>query len=145
MNKSAAKKQLIEEILSIKDQYQAEVGSVRKPWPKSIKTRVLELDRLGMQMPLIAHAVKVPYQTIMAWRYANNKMNHPKKEFHQLEIKNPTVTVGEVQNLPVIPSKSEKILQLDPTVTVRTPDGYVLEIPSSMMVQFLSELREDRK
>lgn len=49
MNKSVAKKQLIEEILSIKEQYQAEVGSKRKPWPKSIKTRVLELDKLGMQ------------------------------------------------------------------------------------------------
>lgn len=144
MNKSAAKKQLIEEILSIKEQYQAEVGSKRKPWPKSIKTRVLELDKLGMQMPLIAHAVKVPYQTIMAWRYLSCKIDDSKKEFHQLEIKNPTVTVGEVQNLPAIQSTSENIPPLDPTVTVRTPDGYVLEIPSSMMVQFLSELR-DRK
>ncbi len=144
MNKSAAKKQLIEEILSIKDQYQVEVGSKRKPWPKSIKTRVLELDKLGMQMPLIAHAVKVPYQTMMAWRYLSLKKNDSIKEFHALEIKNPTVTVGEVQSLAVIPPASEKIQLSDPTVTVRTPDGYVLEIPASMLVQFLSELR-DRK
>ena len=141
MNKVATKKQLIDEILSIQDQYQAEVGSKRKPWPKSIKLRILELDRLGMPMPLIAHETKMPYQTVMSWRYQDKKKMAPQQEFHRLEIKNPTVTVGEVQSLPATKKGSEKIPQLDPTVTVRTPDGYVLEIPSSMAVKFLTELR----
>ncbi len=60
-------------------------------------------------MPLIANAVKVPHQTIMAWHYASRKMSDSKNEFHALEIKNPTVTVGEVQNLPAVAKKYEDI------------------------------------
>lgn len=48
MNKPATTKQLIEEILSMKEQYQIEVGSRRKPWPKSIKSRIIE--RKGLRV-----------------------------------------------------------------------------------------------
>lgn len=137
MNKPASTRQLIEEILSMKEQYQIEVGSRRKPWPKSIKSRILELDQLGMPMQKISNAVNIPYQTIMSWRFTSRRGLQLKKDFHSLEVKNPTVTVGEVAVLP----KSQKIPQSDPTVTVRTPDGYVLEIPSIILVQVLSAIR----
>ena len=140
MNKQSAAEQLIEEIISIREQYQAEVGSKRKPWPKSIKTRIRDLDRLGISMQKISNSVKIPYQTIMYWRFASRKALEAKKGFHAIAVNNPTVTVGE--KLIYIPkAKAQKIPRLDPTVTVRTPDGYVLEIPSSKAVQFLFEIR----
>lgn len=114
MNKPIAAKQLIEEILSMKEQYQIEVGSRRKPWPKSIKSRILDLDQLGVPMQQISHAVKIPYQTIMSWRFTARRGQQSKKDFHSLKVKTPTVTVGEVSVLP----KSQKIPQSDPTVTV---------------------------
>lgn len=137
MSKAELAKQLVEEILSIKDQYQMEVGSRRKPWPKSIKTRILELDRLGMPMLQISESIKIPYQTIMHWRFMNRKSIDPKNNFHAVAVKNPTVTVGKS----LTKALTSKIPPLDPTVTVRTPDGYILEIPSKMAAQFLSEIR----
>jgi hypothetical protein len=140
MNKAESAKKLVEEILSIKDQYQMEVGSRRKPWPKSIKVRILELDRLGMPMLKISESIKIPYQTIMHWRFMDRKniVNiDSKKNFHTVAVKNPTVTVGK--SLAKVPAS--KIPLLDPIVTVRTPDGYILEIPSKMAAQFLSEIR----
>lgn len=137
MNKPDSAKQLVEEILSIKDQYQMEVGSRRKPWPKSIKTRILELDRLGMPMLQISKTIKIPYQTIMHWRFMNRKNIDQKNNFHAVAVKNPTVTVGKS----LTKLSTSKIPPLDPTVTVRTPDGYVLEIPSKMAAQFLLEIR----
>lgn len=141
MSKSASAKQLIDEILSMKEQYQIEVGSRRKPWPKSIKSRILELDHLGVPMQQISHAVKIPYQTIMSWRFTARRGQQLKKDFHSLEVKNPIVTVGAKIDSPMVASKPQKIQQSDPTVTVRTPDGYVLEIPSTIVVQVLSKIR----
>lgn len=137
MNKSVTAKQLIEEILSMKEQYQIEVGSRRKPWPKSIKSRILELDQLGMPMQKISNAVNIPYQTIMSWRFTTRRSQQSKEDFHSLEVKTPTVTVREMATLP----KSQKIPQSDPTVTIRTPDNYTLEIPSSLLAQILSDIR----
>ncbi len=108
MNKQAAAEQLIEEIISIREQYQAEVGSKRKPWPKSIKTRIRDLDRLGISMQKISNSVKIPYQTIMFWRFASRKALEAKNEFHAIAVNNPTVTVGEKLNFASQP-KPEKI------------------------------------
>ena len=116
MNKQAMAEQLIGEIISIREQYQVEVGSKRKPWPKSIKTRIRDLDRLGISMQKISDVVKIPYQTIMSWRFASRKASEAKKGFHAIAVNSPTITV-------------------------RTPDGYILEMPSSVLTQFLSEIR----
>lgn len=136
MNSSVSANQLVEEILSIKEQYQIEVGSRRKPWPKSIKSRILDLDQLGVPMQQISLAVKIPYQTIMSWRFVARRDQPSKKDFHSLKVKTPTVTVGEETML----SKPQKISPSDPTVIVRTPDGYMLEIPSAIIVQVLSAI-----
>ena len=140
MNKQATAEQLIGEIISIREQYQVEVGSKRKPWPKSIKTRIRDLDRLGISMQKISDVVKIPYQTIMFWRFASRKASEVKKGFHAIAVNSPTVTVGEKLAFRS-QTKQQKIPLPDPTVTVRTPDGYILEMPSSVLTQFLSEIR----
>lgn len=132
MNKSIAANQIITEIISLRDQYQAEVGSKRKPWPKSIKDRVLVLARMNFSMQELSNKTKIPYQSIMSWRQADQKQNN----FHTLTVRNPTVTVGAQE----IPTESSEKVQ-DPTVMVRTPDGFTLEIPSSICTKILLEIR----
>lgn len=124
-------KQLIEEIQELTRQYHAEVSSVRKPWPKSIKTRIQELFELEVPVKKTARQIDIPYATIMSWRNPPKKKTNP--EFHALTVSpNPTVTVGpsEIQ-------KSNKVL----TVTVRTPEGYILEIPEAIAAKTILELQ----
>lgn len=135
MNKSIAANQIVSEIISLRDQYQAEVGSKRKPWPKSIKDRVLVLARMNFSMQELSNKTKIPYQSIMSWRQADQKQN----SFHTLTVRNPTVTVGDKE---ILNESSEKAQ--DPTVTVRTPDGFTLEIPSSIVTKLLLEIRSQK-
>lgn len=137
MSKSTSADQLIAEIISLREQYQLEVGSKRKPWPKSIKIRIVELDRLGVSMRHVSSSIGISYQTIMSWRLKKRRIAESKKIFHAIAVKDPTVTVG-LNSLPV---RSGKIQPLDLTVTVRTPDGFIIEIPASMTAQVLSTLR----
>jgi hypothetical protein len=64
---------LIREICQIREQYQAEVGSRRKPWPKAIRDRILELDDLGLSRKSIVADTGVPYHTILNWRYQSKR------------------------------------------------------------------------
>lgn len=59
---------LISEIRQIYDQYKIEVPKKRRPWPKSIQERVLELWRLGMSSHQIAVETGLPAQTMYSWR-----------------------------------------------------------------------------
>nr|BFD67015.1 hypothetical protein HAGR004_20370 [Bdellovibrio sp. HAGR004] len=59
-----------------------------------------------------------------------------KSDFHALTVQpGPTVTVG--------PSLEEKT-NLGLTVTVRTPEGYILEIPESIAVKTILELQRGK-
>jgi len=111
---------LIHEIQQIKIQYQMEVGSKRRPWPKSIRERIEALENLGVRAKVIAADTGVPYPTILQWQFLKRKKSNSEK-FHQLTVstseaspRNPTVTVRT----------NEK---LSPTVTVITPLGFRLE------------------
>jgi hypothetical protein len=118
--------QLIEEIRQISKQYSVEVGSKRRPWPKAIKSRVAELDELGVSRKAIAADTGVPYHTVLQWRYQRNK------KFHELKL--PAVATVTVP-------QSDEILK-NGTVTVTTPDGYRVELSTpKMAVEFLRMLR----
>ena len=111
---------LIGEINQIKEQYQVEVGSKRRPWPNSIKERIESLEKLGVQAKSIALDTGIPYHTILQWRFLNRKKSKS-SEFHALAVTasklpkpHPTVTVT---------TGSQKVV----TVTVTTPLGFRIE------------------
>ena len=123
--------QLIAEIQELTKQYHAEVSSVRKPWPKSIKDRIKELFDLDVPVKKTARQIDIPYATIMSWRTLPKKES--KSDFHALTVRpSPTVTVG-----PSDFQKSSSSL----IVTVRTPEGYIMELPESIAVKIVLQLQ----
>jgi cell division septal protein FtsQ len=127
--KTQRAKQLIEEIQDLTKQYHAEVSSVRKPWPKSIKIRIQELFSLDVPVKKTAEQINIPYATIMSWKHPSNKKSN--KDFHALTVRpRPAVTVR--------PSDSQNASPVL-TVTVRTPEGYILELPESIVVRTILE------
>lgn len=129
MNTTRAK-QLVAEIQELTRQYHAEVSSKRKPWPKSIKDRVRELFSSGVPQKKTAELIDIPYATIMSWK---NPKKKSKSDFHGLTVRpGSTVTVG-----PFDSQKSNPSL----TVTVRTPEGYILEVPESIAAKIILQLQ----
>lgn len=62
-------KQLIDEICQLREQYLEEVGrGGRKPWPKSIKSRIIELCRSGIGAGELSELTGVPYHSVLPWR-----------------------------------------------------------------------------
>lgn len=120
---------LVEEIREITLQYLAEVGSARKPWPKSIITRVIELHEMGLSWKAISDRTEIPYCSILNWRE-----QFCEKKFHALTVKplpSQTVTVPKLE--------SEANVG---TVTVTTPEGYRIEVGSiGFAIELLKKLR----
>lgn len=56
------------EIRQIFEQYKIEVPKKRRPWPKSIQERVLELWHLGVSSHQIALETGLPAQTMYSWK-----------------------------------------------------------------------------
>ena len=131
MNTQRAK-QLIEEIQELTRQYHAEVSSTRKPWPLSIKVRIQELFSLDIPVKKTAAQIDIPYATIMSWKTPRRKSN---SNFHALTVKEgPTVTVRP-SNCQTLPTSNNL------TVTVRTPEGYILDIPESIAAKVILDLQ----
>ena len=59
--------QLIVEIKQIAEQYNFEVTAARRTWPKSIRERVLALERLGIARQKIARLCGIPAATVFLW------------------------------------------------------------------------------
>ena len=136
---------LMSEIRQFREQYVAEVGKGRRVWPKSIRSRIEELENLKVPTKLIASQTGVAYDTILQWRYQRNQKF--KKSFHQLEVsekpapelaeeilKVGTVTVPKPKSSPILaPKPSTKSV----TVTVTTPNGYRIESDNPDSLVFL--------
>lgn len=123
--------QIIEEINSLKEQYVAEVGpGGRRAWPISIKTRVFELLRRGHKIRHIANETKISYESIGNWIQYEKK----KRGFHAIAVlpekrSQELATVTVAKNLP-----KQSVV----TVTVTTPDGYLIEgLPAHMVADIL--------
>lgn len=100
---------LFSEIRQIHEQYKIEVPKKRRPWPKSIQERILELWRLGVSSHQIAHETGLPAQTMYSWKQRLKKeepkflqikpvqKRHRRSKFDlqlsQLEVKDKTTTV----------------------------------------------------
>lgn len=124
--------QLIYEIKQIREQYIDEVGEGRRPWPKSIIDRVLKLGDLGIKPKGISESTLVPYETVCQWRYSRNQRI---KKFHNLTVTVPAKSlVARSSSATVTVAETAKNV----TVTVTTPDGYLIEgLPAEMVVEVL--------
>lgn len=133
--KTSRANQLIEEIQGLTEQYHAEVSSKRKPWPRSIKDRVHELFSMDIPYKKTAESLSIPYATIMSWKHSVGKKSS--SDFHALTVRpGPTVTVRTSDS-----QKSSPNL----TVTIRTPEGYILEVPESIAVKTILALQRGAK
>jgi len=127
----AEAEKIISEIQQIKEQYQKEVGSKRKPWPRSIAERVEKLFHLGASGPSISKDCDIPYHTILNWKPRDNKIKSP--AFHTLTVRPEpqnqisTVTVGSLKEVDM--------------VTVSTPRGYRFEGSAESLVVILKSIR----
>ncbi len=80
---------LFEEIKQIHAQYVDEVGpGDRKAWPRAIKSRVLELDRMINSTKRTAEVCGLSVDTIYQWRAEVKKAN-----FKQLSVVSRFITV----------------------------------------------------
>lgn len=125
---------LIGEIHQIKEQYQIEVGSKRRPWPRSIRERIEALERLGIGAKTIAGDTGVPYHTILQWQFLKRKKSKT-NAFHQLTVAEPRTSMPTS----TVTVKAEpKIIA---TVTVTTPSGFKIEGSTEAICKILKSNR----
>ena len=127
-------KSLIDEVRQMREQYQTEVGTAgRKAWPRSIKERVMRLDKMSLGTKRVAELTGVPYETILQWRYTAK--HHGKKQFHALAVvdskQTATVTVPALQ--------AESVLN-NATVTVAAANGLKIEGPLDLVLSMLKRI-----
>lgn len=127
---------LIEEISQIKTQYVAEVDKGRRAWPKSIKSRIAELDELGVPAKHIAERTGIPYETVILWRY--KRRQERATGFHELKVSASELPVIS-KSVAVTATKSE--ISTGP-LTVTTPEGYRIEgLSEEALLRLILRLR----
>jgi transposase-like protein len=132
--------EIIAELQSLCTQYKAEVPGRSQAWPKSIKSRVMELSLLGVGDTEMARLVPIPAQTIYSWRRKSKKSSEAKRSsFVPMKIVEPaTVTV---KKLPA----SSQTKSMASTVTVTTPQGYKVEgLSCNDVLLFLSQIERNK-
>ena len=119
MNDAEAAEKLIVEIKQLQEQYNYEVGSRGKPWPKSIRDRVFELIEMGFSMKSVSDDTGIPYYSILNWRHRGREKSKV-QQFQELAIR-PVVTGA------VAATECSSVFQKTATVRVTTPGGYRIE------------------
>jgi len=133
---------IFNEIDQIKSQYQVEVGSHRKAWPKSIRSRVIELQRLEFSNRQISERTGISSKTIYSWSSSwvakLNKQSKKTDSKSLIAVPTPTKFIPvQISNAPSIhPKKSihgvqKAVLNLD------LGNGMKIE---SVSVEFVVEL-----
>lgn len=120
---------IILEVQKIKTQYQDEVGSRRKPWPKSISQRIEKLFSMGFSGQSISKDTGIPYHTVLNWKPRESKAL---EQFHAVKVadsKLPMVTV---------PTLDLKNLS---SLTMITPKGFRFEGEARSLILILKEVR----
>lgn len=128
---------LSDEIKQIHEQYLGQVGpGGRKVWPRAIKERVLELDRLVGSTKKTAELSGLSIDTIYLWRSQAKLAGF--KALSVVENKTPSVTVTVTK-----PEQLKDFQELKSvTVTVTTPKGYKIEnLPANLAVEFLLKVK----
>jgi hypothetical protein len=120
MNDVEVAEKLIVEIKQIRQQYNHEVGSKGKPWPKSIKDRVFQLIEMGFTLQSISDDTEIPYYSILNWRH-RGKEKAKFEQFQELAVR--SVVTGTA----TVAESSQSFIQKPAPVTVTTPGGYRIE------------------
>lgn len=121
---------LTEEIRQIKIQYKAEVAGGRKQWPKAIKDRVLELRRLGLRLKELADRTEISYHTIAQWTSEAG----PRGKFREIAVVASDTKKSREREIATVtvPRKPKAVpREKIATVTVSTPDGFVIWVCST--------------
>jgi hypothetical protein len=123
MSENPAAQQLLNELQQICGQYSKEVPGKRRPWPKSIRDRVIALRRAQISFGKISEASGISLQTMYSWRL-------------RPETKNAFLPIRVVERRHLQPSRLEKSKSRSEvrrdhaapsTVTVVLPCGLRLE------------------
>jgi hypothetical protein len=133
---SSESDRLLAEIKQIKQQYQHEVGSKRRPWPRSIRDRISALEKMGVSPREISDGSGVPYHTILQWKFLKRKLDK-NKSFHPMVVNNE----GDlpVKSPPTVTVKTD--LKPSRTVTVTTPLGFRIEGSAESVCKILKSFR----
>ena len=65
--------QIIEEVRQLCSQYQEEVPSRRRTWPRSIKERIFQLSELELSRNQISIQTGIPVSTLYSWMLHENR------------------------------------------------------------------------
>lgn len=114
--------QLIDEIKQISEQFSTEVPGTRRNWPKSIRARILALDRLGIPRKRISELTAIPAATVFLWcRGSPARGRRTQGGFVELRKDTPTVGVsGSNLTVGLVESASDAF-------SLRSPNGFVFQ------------------
>jgi transposase-like protein len=121
--KTQDRTEIAEEVRQLCAQYQQEVPSRRRTWPRSIKDRVFRLIELGMSSEAIAKQTGVPVATIYSWKSVHIKS----QGFLPVKVIPDQTIAVEPKSLPPKPKRRYKPRLAAPTITVVTPNGIRFE------------------
>ena len=119
----APAQQLLDELRQICGQYSKEVPGQRRPWPKSIRERIIALRRARVSFGKISEASGISLQTMYSWKLGRET----KSAFLPVRV----VAKRNLQPSQLEKSKSRAIVRRDreslSTVTVVLSNGLRLE------------------
>lgn len=128
---------LMDEVRQLREQYVNEVGSGRRVWPRSIKTRILELEQVGIPPKIIAAKTGVPSETIASWRF--HRRHGVDKRFHALAVKS---GIPEIAKSGTVTVTANKMTKSSGSIVVTLPDGIRIEsADTDAIVTILCALR----
>ena len=113
---------LMDEVRQLRMQYVNEVGSGRRVWPRSIKTRILELEQIGIPPKVIAAKTGVPSETIASWRF--HRRHGVDKRFHALAVKS---AFPEIAKSGTVTATTDKMPKNFGSILVTLTDGIRIE------------------
>lgn len=142
--------QIIDEIQQITAQYKAEVPGRRHAWSKAIKERVHALFAMGLKPKAITERTGLSYHTVVYWSTQAKQTQKllPVKVVAAKSRRLPVPTVKAAIATVAVkkrgrPSSSKSLGPLlNATVTVTTPDGFIIEgLPAQVALALLQEAR----
>lgn len=128
---------LFEELKNIFEQYQKEVPKKRRPWPESIRVRVLRLWSLGVTSHQISEECQMPAQTLYSWRQRLKKQKSG-PGFSEIPVSrakrrsNFQIRQDEDRH-----SHNHQLSQLECTATTQPPTTLSVTFPNGIKIEGL--------
>lgn len=131
---------LFNELRNIFEQYQKEVPGKRRPWPESIRERILKLWSLGVTSHQISEECKMPAQTLYSWRQRLKKQKAV-PGFSEIPLKrSKRRTNFQIQQDEIRHSNRLQLSQLEslPTMQPQVQQSVILTLPSGVKIEGLN-------